>query len=89
MTFRRMPSMDELATASSAMNAELASHILGFTAQWARNDEEALELVNYMYEEITAHGITIWSELRWRILVDRVNNLSSQINNNVNRLARR
>jgi hypothetical protein len=89
MQFRHMPSVDELVAASPTISAELAVHILHFAQRWARSDEEAGELVTYICQELDRHGSSAWNDLRWSLLVNRINNLSSQINQQIDRFARR
>lgn len=89
MAFDKIPTLSELVNSHRHMDEHMARQVLNLASQWGRNDAEKLVAINYMVEEIGKHGPECWTELRWSLLVNRVNNLSGQINNNVGRLARR
>lgn len=89
MPFHKLPSVDELVAASPSISPELAVHIIHFAQHWARSADEAAELVTYICQELDRHGSSAWSDLRWSLLLNRINNLSSQINQQIDRFARR
>ncbi|HRL13550.1 MAG TPA: hypothetical protein PKX07_16830 [Aggregatilineales bacterium] len=89
MQFKKLPSADELVAASPSISPELAIHIIHFAEHWARSADEAGELVTYICQELDRHGSSAWNDLRWSLLLNRINNLSSQINQQIDRFARR
>ncbi len=88
MAFRTFPTVNDMLRDSSRLNEYIAEQILLFAKEWASDENSQVELINHLCDEVEKRGADSWADLRWSMLVRRINKLSSEINDNVNRLAR-
>lgn len=89
--FVHIPTEDEI-VAMSALGAghidhHIASQILLIVSRWTPNDpEKRIQLLNFLCNQVEQRGNEAWPELRWGILMNRINQLSAQINDQVDEL---
>jgi Uma2 family endonuclease len=88
MAFHTVPTVDDMLCKSKQLNEYIAEQILIFAKEWANDENSQVELVNYLYDEVEKHGADSWADLRWSMLVRRINKLSGEINDTVSRFAR-
>lgn len=92
--FVYIPTEDEI-VAKSALGAgqidlQIAKQIVFIASRWTPNDpEKRIQLLNFMCNQVEQRGSETWPELRWSILMNRINQLSVQINDQVDELSER
>lgn len=89
MAFQTIPTVHDMLRVSKQLNEYTAEQILIFAKEWATDENNQVDMINYLYEEVEKHGADSWADLRWSMLVRRINKLSGEINDTVHRFARR
>lgn len=87
MAFHNIPTVPDMLRTSKQLNEYIAEQILIFAKEWANDENSQVDLINYLYDEVEKHGADSWADLRWSMLVRRINKLSGEINDTVNRFA--
>ncbi len=87
--FVTLPDVDEICRAARSITPHMAQQIIQLVRQYTRDDDARLALINDICAEVEQHGAEAWHDIRWQLVVSRVNSLSSQINDTMGRYARR
>lgn len=89
--FVHLPTEDEIIATSAGGTGQIdryvARQILLIVSRWTPNDpEKRVQLLNFLCNQVEQRGYDTWPELRWAILMNRINQLSAQINDQVDEL---
>lgn len=83
-----MPTEDQIVAQADQINHYIAEQILQVVVRWGGQDEvRRVQLLNYLCNQVESKGREHWEELRWSVLVSRINHLSSQINHTVDEIS--
>lgn len=86
--FNRIPTEVELLAVSRQIDRTIAEQILHYAAEWSNGDENyQLDIINELVQKADEVGRYAWHDTIWVILMERINNLSSRVHDNVLNLA--
>lgn len=74
-------------TVSPTLNEKTAGQILHYALSSSHELRYQLQALNAMIVSVETEGLDYWRETRWRMLLDRVNKLSTDINTQVTKIS--